>query len=81
MHVHRHQALRTELFGARKRHPLSAEMASSAELKCLLQNKRESSPKTCYFRSLRQVPGHVAVYLRPVLYPSDGELLNEGMHV
>ena len=36
MPVYRHQALRTELSGARKRHPLSAEMMSHAERKCLL---------------------------------------------
>ena len=29
----------------------------------------------------RQVPGLAKMYLRPVLYPSDGEHLNEGMHV
>ena len=34
--VHRHGALRTELSGARKRHPLPTEMMTRAELKCLL---------------------------------------------
>ena len=31
MRLYRHQALRTELSGARKRHPLSAEMVTLAE--------------------------------------------------
>ena len=38
-------------------------------------------PKTCYFGPLRQMLRLVAAFLRPVLYPSDGELLDEGMHV
>ena len=31
--------------------------------------------------SLRQMLGLIGVCLRPVLYPSDGELLDKGMHV
>ena len=35
MRVYRHRALRTELSSARKRHSLSAEMMTRAEIKCL----------------------------------------------
>ena len=43
--------------------------------------QKTSQPKTCYFIPLRQMLGLVGVYLRPLLYPSDGELHDKDMHV
>ena len=43
--------------------------------------QKRSPPKTCYFIPLRQMLGLVEVYLRPLLYPYDGELHDKDMRV
>ena len=84
MRVHRHRPLRTDLLGACKRHSLCYRNGNGVSLRnqsVCCKTKRETPPKTCFLLSLRQLPRLVCVCLRPVLYPSDGELLGEGMHV
>ena len=45
------------------------------------KTKRKSPPKTFYLRPLRQMLGLVGMCFRSVLYSSNSEPLDEGMHV
>ena len=66
--------------GARKRHPLSAEMDACGTRVPAVKQKRTAAEDVLLL-SFRQMLGLIGVCLRPVLYPSDGELLDEGMNV
>ena len=68
------------MLGARKHDFLSAEMVSRVGIEGPVVKTKANRHR----RRANHVPsdaGIVGVYLRPVLCPSDVELLNEGMHV
>ena len=46
-----------------------------------VQQKREPSPKMCYFRCFRQILGLVRVFLRLVFYRSGCEFYNKSIHI
>ena len=61
--------------------PLVCRDGGACGMRAPAVKQKKSPPKTCYFCPSRQMLGLIGVCLRPVLYPSDGELLNEGMHL